>query len=108
MNLRVEFDELEYVTKTMERDKSELEVEIKRLKDSLERIKTVWSGPDFEQFYAKASPYVNRMHVLVDFIDTSRTFINEGSNQYKSQDESFSRDLDKEREEEVDEQQGNY
>ena len=107
MNLRVEFDELDYVSKTMERDKNELEVEVKRLKDSLERVRNVWSGPDFEKFYEKASPYINRMQVLCGFLETTSTFITEGANQYKSQDEEFSRDLDKEREEEIPNEQGN-
>lgn len=108
MELRVEFDELDYVTKTMDRDKEELQVEINRLKNSLERIRNVWSGPDFEKFYEKASPYVNRMQVLCDFLDTSSTFIEEGCNQYESQDEVYSRDYDKEREEEIPNEQGNY
>ena len=108
MELRVEFDELDYVTKTMERDKEELQTEVNRLKDSLERVRNVWSGPDFEQFYEKASPYVNRMQVLVDFLDASSSFITNSCDQYQFQDEYFSRDLDKEREEEIPNEQGNY
>ena len=106
MSLRVEFDRLDYVTKSMNRDKSDLEIEIKRLKDSLERVKTVWSGPDFEKFYDKAFPYINRMDVLCGFIDATSSFITGACDQYKHQDEAFSKELDKEndKEEILDEQ----
>ena len=99
-NLRVEFDELDYVSKTMERDRTELEAEIKRLQASLERIKQAWSGDDLEKFYEKADAYVNRMIVLCDFLTASSTFIEKGVGQYQNQDETFSRELDKEKEEE--------
>ena len=96
MKVRVEYDELEYVTKNTDEDKSELEIEIDKLLASLERIKDMWQGTDADIYYDKAFEYINRMKVLSGFMDTTSELMKFGMGQYQKQDQSFSRDLNKE------------
>lgn len=96
MNLRVEFDELKNITTVIDKDKDELNVEINKLLDSLERMKNVWSGDDFDRFFNKVYNYIHRMKVLTEFMQTSSEYINYSNDQYRNKDEAFSYELDKE------------
>lgn len=96
MKVRVEYDELEYITKNTKEDKSELEIEINRLLENLERIKTMWQGTDADIFYDKAFEYIKRMKVLCSFMNATGELIQYGTNNYQKQDQSFARDLNKE------------
>lgn len=96
MKLRVEYDELDYISKKIKEDKSSLEKEINNLLASLERLKQDWQGDDVDQFHEKAYNYINRMKVLTDFLDTTSEFISYGNIQYQNQDESFASSLKRE------------
>jgi len=96
MKVRVEYDELEYVTRSTDNDKFELELEINKLLESLERIKDMWQGTDADIYYDKAFNYINRMKVLCGFMGSTSDLIKYGEGQYQKQDQSFSRDLNKE------------
>ena len=96
MKLRVEYDELEYIAKNLQNDKSGLEKEINNMLSSLERLKTYWQGDDVDRFHEKAYNYVNRMKVLTEFMDTTSNFISYGNKQYQNQDEVFANNLKRE------------
>ena len=96
MKVRVEYDELEYITKSTDNDKSELELEINKLLESLEKMKDMWQGEDADIYYDKAFNYIKRMKVLCGFMNSTSDLIKYGAGQYQKQDQSFSRDLNKE------------
>lgn len=96
MKLRVEYDELEYMSNKIKKDKDSLEKEINTLLSSLERLKLVWQGDDVDKFHEKAYQYINRMKVLTYFLDTTGEFIDYGSIQYQNQDSSFANNLKRE------------
>ncbi len=96
MKLRVEYDELEYITKMTEDNKSELEMETKKMLACLERIRGKWEGTAAEIFYEKAHDYIERMEVLCSFMETTSKLIKYGEKTYQEQDESFAKDIDRE------------
>ena len=96
MNIRLEFDQINNYSKNISQDEIELEMEIKKLLDSLERMKNYWQGDDFDNFYAKALEYIGRMTVLCDFMNNSCSAIKQGTMQMQQQDEKFSSELQKE------------
>ena len=98
MKIKLDFDELEGVTKVIDGDKEALNVEINGLLERLERLKKCWYGDDLEQFYNKAYEYINRMKVLTGYMEVTSKFINDSSNSYKQQDVMFAQDLQKEAE----------
>ena len=96
MKLKVEFNELQETSKEFNKDRDALEVERIRLLESLERMKNFWSGDDFDKFYSKAYEYVKRMEVLTAFMYNTSEFMKTSGSVYRDQDETFSKDLDKE------------
>ena len=96
MKVRVEYDELEYITKNTKENKSDLEVEINKLLESLGRMKSMWQGQAADIYYSKAEAYIGRMKVLTTFMGETSDLVKFGTEQYQEQDQGFSRDLNKE------------
>ena len=96
MEIKVDFEQLDNVNKIATNNKDALSIEINKLLDSLERLKTIWYGRDLERFYSNAHEYIRRMKVLCTFMESTTEFINTVSNNYKIQDEDFSKTLNKE------------
>ena len=97
MELKVNYDDLDSITKETKRNESDLEIERRRLLESLERLKESWAGDDVDIFYEKAHDYIDRMKVLCEFMTTTSDFITEGNRQYQAQEEQFSKELEAEK-----------
>ena len=96
MNIRLEFDQINNYSNSINQDEIELEAEIKKLLSSLERMKDYWQGEDFDYFYLRAYEYIGRMFVLCQFMNNSSSAIKHGSMQMQQQDGNFSNELQKE------------
>ena len=96
MNIRLDFNQIDSYSNNINQDETELEIEIKKLLDSLERMKNYWQGDDFDNFYIKAFEYIERMSTLCDFMNISCEGIKNGTSQLQQQDETFSTELQKE------------
>jgi len=96
MNIKVNFSELEEVERIQKNNQDLLYQEIERLLKSLERLKSIWNGEDFERFYENAYNYISRMKVLCSFMDTMSEVMKNASELYKEQDENCSNSLKEE------------
>ncbi len=97
MILKVNHDDLNVVTDNMLKNSDALTVEIDNLLDYLESIKLIWRGQDSDTFYDNAYNYINRMKIIPAAIDTFGKFIKEVDGQYVDSDNSFAKDLQKEK-----------
>ena len=96
MNIKVNFEKLENVKNVSDRNKESLYYEIKKLLASLERLKNIWVGEDFDRYYDNAYNYIKRMNVLCSFMDTIDNAMKNASTFYKRQDEGCANSLKEE------------
>lgn len=96
MNIKIDFEELDEVRRITDKNKEELGYEIDRLLKSLERLKNIWQGEDFDKFYDNAYNYINRMKILCKFMETTNEFMESVENSYREQDGEFSNSLKEE------------
>lgn len=82
MIVKVKFEELNEVKNTMLKDKNSFEIEVNRLLGAMEKLKTIWTGDDADMFYKNAYPYIKRMRVISEAIETLGNFIDGSAKQY--------------------------
>lgn len=97
MIIKADFDELKDVENVIINNKDSLNYELEKLLQSLERLKEIWFGEDFDTFYNNAYPYISRMKVLCTFMETIGNVIKNSGDFYKEQDDSYADSLKKER-----------
>ncbi len=93
MIIRVKHDELNKVKDVMKNDSNSLDQEIENLASGIEKLKTVWQGPDANIFCDNVTNYLSKMRQVPECMRTLSDFIYKVNNQYKESDEAFSRDL---------------
>ena len=96
MKIKVNFEELDEVKNEMDKNTTDLDYQIQRMLDSLERLKHIWYGVAMDKFYDNAHNYIERMKVLTSFMGTTSSFVGNCSKRYFEQDESFSESLKRE------------
>ena len=96
MIVKVKYSELDEVKKKMLSDKDLLKLEIERLLKATDKLHSIWLGEASDSYYNNAYPYIKRMEVLVNSIDTIEQFIDGSSKQYKENDKKYSDKLKQE------------
>lgn len=96
MRVRLDFDELDSIKEMSNKNREDLNYQIDRMLESLERLRTIWRGDASDIFYKNAHPYIERMKVLGEFMDLTSNFVGKYSNSYYEQDQAFSQSIKKE------------
>ena len=96
MLLKVKYDELEDVTKSMTNDSDSYDTEIDKMLKEIAKLSTIWEGQDAEIFCRHFTEYLTRMKQIPAVLRNMSKFIDKASKGYSENDDKFSRDLEKE------------
>ena len=96
MLLKVKYDEVEDVTKTMNKDSDAYETEIDKMLKDIEKLGMIWEGQDAQIFCKHFTEYLTKMKQIPSTLKNMSKFIDKASKGYSENDDKFSRDLEKE------------
>ena len=95
MNIEVDVEELRHYVDIISDDATSLENEIKIWNNRIEKLKTIWKGPEAEIFYIRAEEYLKNIKSICE---TNRVFssaMKRGYQLYEKTDEELSSNLKK-------------
>jgi uncharacterized protein YukE len=96
MLLKVKHEELENVTGVMVKDGDAYDIEIDKMLEQIEKLRTIWQGKDAEIFCDNVTNYITKMKNIPKCLRNMSKFVNNVNNGYTEQDESFSKELETE------------
>ena len=100
MEIKVKHEELTNVEKVFDKDAEDFDSDIDKILQALETLKTVWQGQDADIFYKHSHEYFERMKALPITMRAFGKFIKRTNGDFTDGDESFSKELETEVEEE--------
>lgn len=93
MLIKADNEELTMFTKTMEKDASDLEIEIGNMIKAIERLGNIWQGQDASVFTTNVTNYLEKMKVMPKGITTLSKVTDRINKEYKERDEAFAGQL---------------
>ena len=100
MEIKVNEDELNLVRKNMDKDADDLDTSIEKIIAQLEILRGIWQGQDADKFFGNVNDYFTTMKGIPRCMRNMGKFIKKANNDFNDGDESFSKELEKEVEEE--------
>jgi WXG100 family type VII secretion target len=100
MEIKLQHEELDQVRRTMVKDAEDFDSDIDKLLQQIEILKTIWQGQDAEKFYKNAGAYFDKMKDLPLAMMKMGKFIEKANGDFKESDQSFSKELETEVDEE--------
>ena len=95
--INVEYDELELFRKVIDEDQRDLDEEIENMKGQMERLKNIWKGQDSDIFCKHMDMYLEKMKSIPVCMRNVSSFVNHISDNFKTSDTSFARQLSTEK-----------
>lgn len=99
MNLNIDYDALENCGDVSKKNAEALLEQIKIWENSIDDLKEIWQGEDAEIFYNKADGYLKNAETLSMCMDTIGSFMKNATYVYYDEEENWSREIEKERNE---------
>jgi uncharacterized protein YukE len=96
MIIKVSHNEITDIKNTLNKDRSDFDVEIDKMLDQMERLKEIWSGYDASIFFEKAYEYISNMKKITNTMGSIATFSEKANGGFIEVDESFSKKLEEE------------
>lgn len=96
MVLKVTPEELLDVSDVMKKDAEVYTKEIEKMQQNLEKLKTIWQGEDARVFCENVDHFIVKMKTIPLTLNTFSKICNESSDGYKTRDEQFAKNLERE------------
>ena len=93
MEIKVKEDELNQVKRTMDKDAEDLASSIEQLTQQLEVLRGIWQGQDADKFFGNARDYFEKMKGIPNCMVNMGRFIDRANGDFNEGDESFSKEL---------------
>jgi len=107
MEIKLKHEELGQVKKVMEKDAQEFDSDIMKLREQIDILGTIWQGQDAEIFCKHAAEYFDKMRELPVAMGKMGLFIGKANGNFQENDESFSKELETEVDEEYEQNYNN-
>ena len=95
--INIEYDELENFRKVIEEDQTDLDKEIDKMKNQIDRLSAIWKGQDSEEFCAHLNVYLDKMKGIPVCMRNVSSFVKDMSGNFKNSDQAFARKLSTEK-----------
>ena len=100
MELKLNQDGIEEISGRIKKDSEDLDTSIERIIQQLEILRGIWEGQDADQFFKNAGDYFGRMREIPRCMRNMETFVKRVNKDLNDGDESFSKELETEVDEE--------
>ena len=108
MEIKVNEDELDLVKTTMDKDAQDLASSIESLTQQIEILRGIWQGQDADKFFGNARDYFEKMKSIPNCMANMGRFIDRANGDFNEGDESFSKELMTEVDEQYIKDDGSY
>lgn len=98
MLLKVKHDELNMVQNNMKTDAEAYDVEINKMLEQIERLRSIWQGIDATTFCDNVHGYISKMKNIPIALRNMSKFIDKANGDYTNEDEAFGNELNTEAE----------
>lgn len=104
MNLNIDYDALENCGDVSKINAEKLLEQIKIWEENIDYLKKIWQGEDAEIFFDKADNYLKNAETLSMCMDTIGSFMKSATNRYYEEEEVWSKEVERERNEDYEQQ----
>ncbi len=91
--INIEFDELDNFRKVIDEDQADLDEEIDKMKNQVERLQKIWQGQDSDIFCKHLNFYLEKMTSIPVCMRNVSSFVKHIGGNFKTSDTSFARQL---------------
>ena len=93
MRIRINEDEIGYVSKTMDDETTELENEIEKFHNEIDKLSTIWVGADASKFIITAVDFSNKLLSVPDTMRVINHFMTKTTSQVMDKDLEFGNEI---------------
>ncbi len=95
MDIRVKYNELDEVIKSINENSTSMDEQINKLKENINELKNNWQGYDANSFYNSIDPFIEELGTIPSFYKELTSVSDNMNKTYQEVDTSFTEDLKK-------------